>query len=472
MGVAFVATPFNRRLNFGRGDIDFIVKDPRSISFDPAITRGSDLDQAEYIKIEEIIPMDIIKARYGPKADEIKADARVSTFADNFQTNFQRGLLRSAVERVTGKTLDRSGPVQRVILKEYYIKDRRRTLKGDGLLPIIDDLTKSAEDGGVPFPGGRRVIRVGNTILEDTFNPYWDGMAPIDMLSWKLDPETPWSADEVGSVKRLQEAINRSGDAYAGNLYKNSIVRAVLDYGALTPTERNKLSDMAGQIIEKAPGRQLDIMVPDALPPDALNFIDKLVMWVQMMMGTIESPLQKRIPSIVTGPAVEGLQIMVETPIRTAARRLEEFYQRIGQKYISRIFQFYTSDRILNLVGPGEEWKSFEFKRLELMAIKDERGQFKQRTEEDKRKAWQDFKFRIDPQSSLPITRVQRVAMKVPIAESGRLPWADVMEEIGIENPEEKMQQAKDERDKGFGPPEDGKKPNTANLQKVLAGVS
>ena len=456
-GVAFVATPFNRQLAHGRGDIDFMVKDPRSCSFDPSITRADEVDQGEYVRMQEILPIELIRARYPDKARLIQPDARVSTFADKMPVDRQRGMLRSAAERIFGKQIHKEGPIQRVILNEYYVKDRRKKLSDDALLPVVDDLTKSTKDKGVPFPGGRRILRVGNTILEDSWNPYFDGLYPLDMLSWKLDLETAWSADEVQAVKRLQETINRSGDAYAGNLYKNAVVRAVLDYGALTPTERNKLSDMAGQIIEKAPGRQVEIQVPAALPKDALDFIDKNVSWAKMIMGTEESPLQKQVPSIVTGPAIEGLQIMVETPIRSAARRLEEFYQRIGQKMISRVFQFYIADRMLNIIGPTEEWKSFEFKRLELIRDtgidpKTKQPKGTRKTEEDIRKAWQDFFFAIEPGSSLPITKMQRSMMKMQFVQMGMLSGSEVMEEMGIENAMEKMKKAKAEREAGLGP--------------------
>jgi len=106
------------------------------------------------------------------------------------------------------------------------------------------------------------------------------------------------------------------------------------------------------------------------------------------------------------------------------------------------------------------------------MAIKDERGQFQQRTEEDKRKAWQDFYFAIEPGSSLPMTRVQRAMMKFQLVQLGALPMADILEELAIDNPQEKMQQAKDEKEAGFGAPENGKKSGTGNLDKVLSGLN
>ena len=97
-------------------------------------------------------------------------------------------------------------------------------------------------------------------------------------------------------------------------------------------------------------------------------------------------------PSIVTGPAIEGLQLAVEGAIRTAARRMEEFVQRIGQKLISRAFQYFTSDRIFHFVGDSGDWREFEFERRNLLiTIDNETGQPRARTPEEMQKAHRDF---------------------------------------------------------------------------------
>ena len=300
---------------------------------------------------------------------------------------------------------------------------------------------------GVSVPVAVRVcvsvqVQVG---LADEVNPHWDGCYPVDMLSWKIDLETSWSQDEVQGVKRLQEAINRIGDAYTKNVIMNSVVRVILDHGALSPTERNKLSNTAAEIIEKAPGRDFSYQVPPSLPGDTLAFVERLMGWTEKKIGVIDSPAMKRVPSIITGPALEGLQLMVETPLRSAARKLENFYQRIGQKLISRVFQYYTADRVLHIIGPSEEWLSFEFQRKKILIGKDGKA----RSEEDIRKAWRDFIFLIEPGSSLPITRVQRAMMKFQLFNLGLIPGADILTELGVPNPKEKIQQAQIELQSG-----------------------
>jgi len=182
------------------------------------------------------------------------------------------------------------------------------------------------------------------------------------------------------------------------------------------------------------------------LPVDTINFVTTLMEWVRQKIGVTQAPTQKRVPSIITGPAIEGLQLMIETPIRTAARRIEEFYQRIGQKLISRIFQFYTSDRLLHMVGREMKWIKFEFNRLKI--LQDAKG--KPRSAEDIRKAAQDFYFTIAPGSSLAITRTQRAMMKFQLASVGWLHPKEVLAELGVMNPEEKLKEAAKAKDSGL----------------------
>ena len=157
----------------------------------------------------------------------------------------------------------------------------------------------------------------------------------LDMMGWKIDPETAWSADEVKSVRRMQETHNRIGDAYSKSALINSVVRIIMDSGAVSPKEKNKLTNQVGQIIEKAPGRTFEYNVPPPLPADIINFAWALAARIREKIGVAEPPTTKDVPSYYYGPAIEGLQLMLQTSIRTAARRSEAFYQRVGQKLIS-----------------------------------------------------------------------------------------------------------------------------------------
>lgn len=438
MGAAFGGTTWDPNLNLGKGDLDFSIRDPRSVGFDPAITAPENLDRAEYVRTQDILPLDVIRDMYPGRGALVKSDPRVSFFPES-PSRTVTGMIKSAASRmVSGRASGmKESAIKRGVVQLYWIADRRKSVDDDGLVPCIEGVTRWA-DKGMPFPGGRRIIRSGDIILADEFNPYWDGKWDIDMLSWKVDPETAWAGDDIQPVKRLQEAVNRLGDAYTKNAILNSVVRIIVDNGALSPEESQKLSNLAAEIVYKNPGREFKYDVPPSLPAELITFITNLIGFIREKIGASEIPAQKKIPSIITGPAIEGLQLAIEVPVRTAARRIEGFLTRVGQKQISRIFQYYTSDRMLRIIGPTEEWMQFEFQRSRLLV--DAKG--KPRSQEDIRKAWQDFYFAVEPGSSLPITRVQRAMMKKELVDAGLLHPKEVLIELGIANPEEKFIEA------------------------------
>lgn len=451
-GAAFMGTPYNPRLSNGLGDVDIVIKDPRSCLIDISVCASEDADLGEYCRVEDFIPLDIIRAEYPGRGALVTPSERASGY-DSKQNDSTAAKIRGAYTRMMkGKQQDTRSAIPKAIIREYYIQDRRASIEDLGVVPIVENLTEHAENG-IPFPGGRRIIRAGNVILKDTFNPYWDGAYPIDMMSWKLDVESAWGQDDVQGVKRMQEALNRIGDAYTKTTIMNAVTRVVMETNALSPTERNKLSNEVVQIIEKAPGRSFEYQVPPVLPVDTINFVTTLMGWVRQKIGVQEMPMQNKAPSIVTGPAIEGLQMALETSIRTASRRLEEFYSRIGQKLISRVFQFYLSDRILHMVGPDAKWMQFEFRRLNI--LQDAKGN--PRSEEDIRKAWNDYSFCIAPGSSLAITKTSRAAMKWQLVQAGMLHPREVFMELGILNPDEKLADAKKARETGVLPQPDGK---------------
>lgn len=468
-GVAFVGTPYNRRLNNGIGDIDFVVKDPRACGMDPMVVASKDGDGGEYTMIEEFCPLDYVRSEFPGRGALVEPNERLSGYDSAPQepkTTAQ--MLKGTFSRLfRSQQPELQSAIPKTVIQEYFIKDRRKNIEDDGVVPITQTTTKWCEERGIPFPGGRRIIRAGKIILEDTWNPYWDGAPPLDAMSWKIDLESMWGPDEIQGVKRMQEAVNRLGDAYTKNAIINSVVRVVMDYGALSPDERNKLSNAVGEIIEKAPGRAFEYQVPPTLPVEIINFATQMMEWIRQKIGAVIPPTQKQVPSIVTGPAIEGLQLMIEGPIRTAARRMEEFYTRIGQKMVSRVFQYYTADRIIQLVGPSDKWVQFEFKRSNL--ILDSKGQ--PRTKEDLVKAFQDFYFVVEPGSSLAATRVQRAMMAFQLSQAGMLHPIEVLKELGYLNPEEKMKEAQAARGAGLIPdPQNAKGQGSQSIgQSMLA---
>lgn len=462
MGTAFIETRWNPSLRFGQGEIEMFLRDPRTVRFDPMIKDPSELKAAQYVIWDEIVPLSVIQAEYPGRGALVIPDSRNSVY-DEPDTTAQ-GRVKSAAQTLQKRGSQGRGlTIPRAVIKTHYIVDRRSSVEDMGFnFPILDGITEVAPGNGTPFPGGRRIITAmsgnGPVVLHDSYNKYWDGEWPIDMLAWNIDVESAWGPDDVQRQIKTQEAINRLGDAYVGNALKNAIIRYVVDRGAIDPQELKKFAEDAAEIIYKNPGRTLERAVPPPLPAEMLGFISSLIDLTKRNIGVLDPQLEKKMPSIVTGPAIEGLQVAMEGSIRTASRRMEEFIQRIGNKIVSRIFQYWNSPRLIHFVGTTGEWREFEFHRSQLLMMKDPKtGRSKPRSIEELQKAYRDFRFVVEPGSSLAVTKVQRAMMRLEMFKVGGMRLSKVMEEMGIENPEEEIEKAREEREKyGLTPPEEG----------------
>ena len=323
-------------------------------------------------------------------------------------------------------------------------------------------------------------------------NPFFDGMWPYEMYDNEPDPDHPWGHAEVGALKKLNEAFNRTGHTLVKQLIKN-VPLIIADANALRPEDITDLKELEEIVLEKAAGRTVERIPPAAPTSVSLDLMRLCMSLIEMETGLQDGAMQgKGRVELRSAPQLEGLMQMSQVLIRSQARRLEAFLERVGQKLISRTFQFVTDDRIFTYVD-GDTVKEFDFNKDELrgqiveQAMKvceqEAKDETKRRMEEDGlslekafvkpeldeddilehiKGAWKLFRFKIIPFSSLASTRIQRAMMLEQLAEKGGIPMSMVLEEAGFDNPKElQAQAAKEMQEKqalGFPPPEPPKK--------------
>lgn len=384
MGSAFMSAIYDPILD----DVDLSFVDPRRVWLDPSVTSGTELDRrAQYVRLDTILPLTEIRTRFPVRGMLVKPDEKVSAYSD-VGSRTRLSVIASVMQAMPkvyrpGRAL-RSGPIPRAQIREYWVVD-----------PQLDVL-------GYPmFPGRRHITRSGNVVLNDEVNRDWDGGIPLEMFEWDTDYDSPWGLHEVGDLRRLQEAMNRMGDSWVRNVLLGSNFRIIADIDAIDPDQWEKLDNEAGLVIRKRPNRQFDYQPPvvDAAQgiPQALQMLIQLSELLSGVGESTRSPAQG-------ATALEGLQMARQVLTRSVARRLESFIERIGQKLISRIFQYYTSDRVLMQQGPNRDWITYTYERQKL--LQDDTG--KMRSVEERQRMYRDFRFVVTPGSSLATTRVQR----------------------------------------------------------------
>lgn len=456
-GCTFLTINYDPMANYGLGDIVVAEADPRNVRFDPTVVHARDLDQAEYVIFDGLESLRKIQEKFPVRGAMVKPDPRVSLVraadGDTGGGSFAASLRRTF--RLGQSELQQA--IDRAFIRTYYFRD-----------PRLDS------DGRPLYPNGRRVIRGGeNTILDDRANIYWDEGWPVVMMDGHYDPEHPYGRSDVVAVKKIQQAINRIGHAFVENTILTGNVWVTADADALPPDVKQRLTNLGAVILEKKFGRSLTREPPPAMPPHMMEFMKFGIGLCDLLIGLSDGGMDsKGRVELRSGAQLEGLQAAAQILVRAQARRLESMLQRLGQKWISRIFQFYTSDRILAYVGANEDWDQFQFERQNLIGEltkqasglaqeewKQKGGQGSASIPETKKKieelmmgAWKNFRFHVTPGSSIAASKIQRAQLWGQLAQNMIAPRTKVLEELGEQNPKELIAQAMEEV-QTMGPP-------------------
>ena len=465
MGCGGWRTRWDPSHSYGFGDITLEAVDPRNIGLDPAIINAADLSKGQYIRIDSVVPTGQLQRKYPDRADELVGDTRVKPSEPEARNKSGIWNIRNIFRGASDKVKD---AVPRSSIREYFLFD-----------PATD------KEGLPKYPNGRYIVRAEDDVVlndgpgEDQ-NPYFDGLPDLDLFDNHPDPDHPWGRSEIEALQFLGTAFNRSGNLLIKSYLRNAYPWIVADRGALDPDTIQQLRDQEQMVLEKGGGRDVTRnpgpLLDSALP--LMQFIDTMI---NQSSGLTDPSMEgKGRVELRSGAQVEGLQNAAQLIIRAQARRLEELLERVGQKIISRIFQFYDDDRILTYYGGGLEFLKYRFERQKLVseiialgvkrAIEDAKKNDEETDEPyiadailfSIKGAWRDFSFRVVPYSSLSTTRQQRAALKGALVQQRLLAPSEVLREAGYDNPREKMAEAAEEfkfmEGAGLVPPPDQQK--------------
>ena len=449
----FGASPMNvvwdEDLHYGQGDIDLVSFDVRHFLLDPGVVCSDDLQKAEYIVLESIYPLNRVFFEYPEASTQgLIADPQYSKYSsfgggdDGFNSGdsiTSPSVVSSRRPFKTGVLDLKDSVIPRVIVQEFWIRDRVRM--GDLNEEQCSHINSQLEEQGLSpktkkdlvFSGGRHIVRANGKILVDEHNPYWDLAFPCEMMSWGMEIEHPWGRSEVGELMKIQRIINKLGGAMVENtlLMSNSIW--IGDSNALNPEQWRELTSKPGLIVKKRPGSELRREPAPALPGSVFGLMQWLTQSLSDVSGMTDV-LQGKAGNQTTGVAIELLQQQSQALLRLQARNMEIFLERIGQKLISRIFQFVSPKRIMAILGANEKILDFELKRDDILGKIDGL---------DPRNAFRDFVFKIEPLSSLSMSRMQALISTSNLYSMGLVTGVEVLKKAQFPNPEDTFEKAK-----------------------------
>lgn len=423
---------------------DEIVLETLKISqvvFDPAVAEASLSHRGEYRFIDRIKPVAELRQKFPGRGGFVKADATISL--DPSDAGKRR--INSPLDKLLGGgRLSEGDTLGRAHVREALIVDRQKHV-----------------DGKPMFPGGRLVFHTSDQILWDGPNIFWDGLDPVDWFDWIVDPEHPWGMSAPDLLMHLQLAFNQLGDGLVENHLLTNFISIIADHDALDPETWKKLQRITSSIILRK--RNRNSQAPTVTPPPPFG-ADKIALarWLftvaQLLTGVTDVTLGEAPGSLQSGTAIEGLVEGSNLGTRSRASRLEDFFASVGQKLLSRIFQFMPSDRVVSLVGPSGDAIEYAIKRAEFFVT--EEGQ--PLSPDERREALRWHRFIVQPGSSMPGTRLHRGQLMKDLVLIGAASRKRLLAAADFPNPEEMVKEAFDEfkeyQSAGFVPPAAAKK--------------
>ena len=408
-------TVWDPAADYGAGAIVVQPVDPRRVFIDRHVTDAADIDQAQYVIIDTPMPLDEVRRIWPGRGKLVQPDEGL--------TNRHGATRPPNTLYLDGKRSARSpetieGPYEWVVIREYQLAS-----------PLLGDTAQDL------FPAGRRIIRPRDQaiVLEDGPNPYWDGLWSIDVWDWRPNGFTYMGRSDVEEGRKIQESYNRLGNSIVTNIILSAVISVVADSNALTPEDWKRLDSRALRIIKKNPGREFNLMPPPPMPAEYLQAMGQLERTLQTILGVPDSMQGNRQAGVVAASAVEGLMTQAEKLSRATARRLEYTVERIGQKLISRVIQFYTSDRVLLTHGPDQAWQSYTFMRKQFldMALTPLSPDGAFQAESDRldtlRSLWAQFRFKVTPLSAMPGSKIQRTLLAMNLYQAGLIDDEEVL---------------------------------------------
>lgn len=473
-GCGFLKTVWDPRARNGMGDVVCAEIDPRRVALDPYALRSYDIDRGLAICHETTVPYSWVAENYPDRAGEVDDFDAPPPVPDDRESEYGKlsgGPVRSPLRYYLGPMRSgpqpgKGGPLPYCRIREFWYADPKQ------------------EDGRPLYPNGRVTYVVGsgrkavilNPDVEESRNPFFDGMYPFDMYDARGDIDHPYGASQVEDVRRLEEAINRSGHMAMRMLIQN-VPFIIAEAGSLTPDVVKQLQDAGYIVINKMRGLDVNRQQPQQFITEAIQLMNRTDQFMDASIGLGggsgavggKGRVEVRSPDLLF-----GLQQDESDLINAEARRLEAMLQRVGQKLISRVFQYYRADRFIPYVS-GQGWQNylFEVKALRgeimsmaldsvtgrLIAIDEEASEKTQKNtaetnfdlvrlavDEAIRGAWKEFDFTIVPLSSLQATRAARTKALGEFAEMGMMPFSRVLEEAGFPDFEDLIKQRAEEQ--------------------------
>lgn len=443
---------FDPDADFGVGAIEFCSKDPFYQFPDP---RAVNVNKRSRFHVEaEPEEVDALKSKYPEHAEHFKPD--LQDLAGGDKQDLDKVSYKSPTDtrvQVDGtsayQTQDSSKALKLTayIKSDEYIEECKETKnEATGEMEKVYIQKKK-------YPNGRKIVVAGGVRCENGPNPYDDGLFPYARYQNYLLPREFWGMSEVEQLEGPQKIFNKllsfALDVYS--LMGNPIW--VVD--TTSGVDTDNLINRPGLAIEKEPGTEVRREAGVEISPTLLALTDRMRSWFNDTAGSTDISQTVNANDISSGVAIQSLQDVVQTRIRQKSRNLDAFLQDIGQLYKSRVFQFYSSPKIIRITENENAQKYFRF---HVETQKDEQGNDRLNAAGDPMRVAKvtpfnqnevgqavegptkeyviqsDFDVKVSTGSSLPFAKTERSNLALTLFKLGAIDRTELLKNVEFPN--------------------------------------
>jgi hypothetical protein len=351
---------FNPEADFGQGRITYESADPFYCFPDPNARQINDgRKRSRVFTYAEPVDIEVLKHEYPEHKDHLKPDLidlvqgeKTSLDQVKFKSPTDNRVVMEGQSAYDVGTSDQCLKITCYLYSEEF-DEEEITDRLDGGLEV------KRYEQRLKYPNGQKIVIAGGVHLSCGPIPFDDGLFPYAKFVNYILPREFWGISEVEQLESPQKIFNKMVSFALDVLTLMGNPVWVVDNNSGVDTDN--LYNKPGLVIEKAPNTTVQRQEGVQLQPFVLQLIDRMETWFQDISGRSDVTQGVNPTGVTAASAISQLQDAAQTRIRLKARNLDAYLQDMGQMYLSRVFQFYTSPRIFRLTNNPNSQKYFKF---------------------------------------------------------------------------------------------------------------
>ena len=307
------------------GNVCPVIVNPFNLYPDPLATSVED---AEYIIYATYEHENKLKKRYPEYADKIDGgDIKYEELVNSRNEN----------ARITNQ----------ILLLEVWCRDYT-TIEYEE----IDKNGEKTKKKKFKYPKGRVIICAPELelVFEDKENPYESGRFPFFIFKNTNVPFKFWGEGEVKYLLSPQQAVNDLSNQVIDNAKHTANMQLIIDRNAGIP--KGELTNRPGLIIRKNPGAEVRRDSPPSMPMYVSEMITRNEQAIEVISGVHDITRGQTPTGIESASAIQALQEAANQRIRLKITLLEETLSDMGNEWLSRMKQFWKSNRVIPVEKP------------------------------------------------------------------------------------------------------------------------